>query len=78
MATETKGNKVSVDKVRNAVKAYGLQKQIAAELGTSDANLSKFLDGQLPLFGRLLEVLGLEVVERGEVDELKSVLKRYL
>lgn len=78
MATETKGNKVSVDKVRNAVKAYGLQKQIAAELGTSDANLSKFLDSQLPLFGRLLEVLGLEVVERGEVDELKSVLKRYL
>ena len=75
---ETAGNKVSVEKVRNAVKAYGLQKQIASELGTSDANLSKFLEGQLPVFGRLLEVLGLEIVEKGEVTELKSVLKRYL
>ena len=75
---ETTGNKVSIEKVRNAVKAYGLQKQIASELGTSDANLSKFLEGQLPTFGRLLEVLGLEVVEKGEVSELKRVLKRYL
>jgi ribosome-binding protein aMBF1 (putative translation factor) len=66
------------DRVRAAVRSYGLQKQLASKLGMSDSNLSKFLDGQLPVFLRLLEVLDLEVVERGEISELKRVLKRYL
>lgn len=80
MANETTGNSVSnsVGLIRSAVKSHGLQKQLAYELGISDANLSKFLEGQVPMLGRLLEVLGLEVVEKGEVADLRRVLKRVL
>jgi hypothetical protein len=75
---ETTGKEVSASRIRAAVRSYGLQKQLAAEIGTSDANLSKFLDGQLPVFLRLLDLLDLEVVDRGEVDDLRRVLKRCL
>lgn len=76
---ETTGNSVStMATIKAAIKAHGLQKQLAADLGMSEANLSKFIDGQLPAFSRLLSVLHLEVVEKGEVDDLKRVLKRCL
>ena len=77
----TTGNKVASDcgdRIRLAVRSYGLQKQLAAEVGISDTELSKFLDSQLPKLARLLSALGLEVVEAGEVDDLKRSLKRYL
>ena len=73
----TTGNLVS-DRIRAGVKAYGLQKQLASELGMSDADLSKFLEGQLPKFARLLEALQLEVVDGGPVSDLKRVLKAVL
>ena len=73
----TTGNLVS-DRIRAGVKAYGLQKQLASELGMSDADLSKFLEGQLPKFARLLEALQLEVVDGGHVSDLKRVLKAVL
>ena len=76
---ESTGNSVStLTTIKASIKAHGLQKQLASDLGMSEANLSKFIDGQLPAFARLLSVLHLEVVERGEVDDLKRVLKRYL
>lgn len=68
----------SEERIRASVRAFGLQKQLAYRLGMSDSGLSKLLDGQLPVFLRLLEVLDLEVVDRGEVTELKRVLKRCL
>ena len=77
----TTGNKVSSDcsdRIRLAVRSYGLQKQLAAEVGISNAELSKFLDTQLPKMSRLISALGLEVVESGEVEDLKRSLKRYL
>jgi hypothetical protein len=76
---ESTGKQISTsERIKNAMRSYGLQKQIASELGTSDANLSKFIEGQLPVFARLLDLLDLEVVERGEVQDLKKVLKRCL
>ena len=70
------GNSLAV--VRAAIKAHGLQKQLAYELGMSEANLSKFIDGQLPVFAKLLTILHMEVIETGEVEDLKRVLKRCL
>jgi len=78
MSVESNGNKVSVERIRNAVRAYGLQKQLASALGTSDANLSKIIDGQVPTVLRLLDALGLEVVEKGEIEKLRGLLKIYL
>lgn len=75
--TATTGNSVS-DRIRAGVKAYGLQKQLASDLGMSDPDMTKFLDGQLPRFARLLEVLELEVVDRGHVTDLRRVLKEVL
>ena len=75
---ETAGNNLSAERVRAAVKAYGLQKQLAIEIGMSDGNLTKYLDGQLTTFCRLLDVLGLEVVAKGHVNDLRKVLKEVL
>ena len=75
---ETTGNKVSIERIKNAVRAYGLQKQLASALGTSDANLSKIIDGQVPTVVRLLDALDLVVVERGEIEKLRGLLKIYL
>lgn len=77
MRTETTGNSIS-ERVRSGVKAYGLQKQLASELAMSDADLSKFLDGQLPKFAKLLEALHMEVVDVGHVSDLRRVLKAVL
>ena len=73
---DTTGNSLAV--VRAAIKAHGLQKQLAYELGMSEANLSKFIEGQLPVFAKLLAILHMEVIEAGEVEDLKRVLKRCL
>lgn len=73
---ESTGNSISI--IKSAIKSHGLQKQLALELGMSESNLTKFIDGQLPNFVRLLAILHLEVVEKGEVDDLKRVLKRCL
>ena len=75
---ETTGKSISVERVRLSIKSHGAQKTLALELGTSDANLSKFLEGQLPTFGRLLDLLGLEVVEKGHINDLRRVLKEVL
>ena len=69
---------MSETRIRDSVRRYGLQKQLASKLGMSDSNLSKLLDGQLPVFLRLLDELGLEVSDPMEVEYLRRVLKRYL
>jgi hypothetical protein len=74
---ETTGNSIA-DRVRSGVKAFGLQKQLALQLGMNDAELSKFLEGQLPKFARLLAALELDVVDAGHVRDLKRILKAVL
>ena len=74
---ETTGNSIS-ERVRAGVKTFGLQKQLAAEMGVSDVELSKFLEGQLPKFARLLQALDLEVVDVGHLADLRRVLKTVL
>lgn len=78
MSLDTSGKQFSTDRVLLSVKAHGLQKQLASELGMSDGDLSKLLNDQLPKIGRLLDVLGLEIVRKGHVAELRSVLKEVL
>jgi len=69
---------VSLNRVRAAARSYGLQKQLAAAAGMSDSMLSKYLDEQLPRLCVLLDLLGLEITDRGHVDNLRRVLKEVL
>lgn len=75
---ETTGKTISEERIKTAIKAHGQQKTLAIELQMSDSNLSKFIDEQLPLFCRLLDVVGLEVVQKGHVADLRRVLKEVL
>ena len=76
--SRTPANDGSESRVRSALRGYGQQKRLAINIGVSESSLSKFIDGQLPVFLRLIDELGLEVVDRGEIRDLKNVLKRYL
>ncbi len=69
---------VSATRVRAALAAYGQHKRLALDAELSDTELSRLLNDHLPKFTRLLELLGLEVVEAGHVDDLRRVLKQVL
>lgn len=68
----------SFQRVQAAVTAAGSQKGIALELGMSDTDVSRLLHQHLPQICRLLDHLGLEVVEAGHVEDLRKVLKVVL
>ena len=67
-----------MDRIRASVRAYGQQKALAMDLGMTESTLSKLLEIQVPHLCALLDRLGLEVVEKGEIDDLLRVLKRRL
>lgn len=69
---------ISMNRLSEAVRAYGLQKQLASEMGMSDTELSRVLHEQAPKLIKVLSVLGLEVVPTGHVEDLKRVLKEVL
>lgn len=69
---------VSLNRLTEAVRAYGLQKALASDLGMSDADLSRLLHDQAPKLIRVMAQLGLEVVDSGHVGDLRRVLKEVL
>lgn len=69
---------VSMNRLAEAVRAYGLQKQLAQDVGLSDADLSRVLHEQAPKLIRVLSVLGLEIVDASHVHHLRRVLKEVL
>lgn len=75
---EKKSNVVSMNRLSEAVRAYGLQKQLAADVGMSDADLSRLLHDQAPRLIKVFSTLGLEIVDSGHVEDLKRVLKEVL
>lgn len=68
----------SRERVLAAVRGYGLQKQLAQDAGMTDSMLSKYLDEQVPRLCGLLDLLGLEIVSRGHVGDLRRVLREVL
>ena len=48
------------------------------DLGMTESTLSKLLEIQVPHLCALLDRLGLEVVEKGHVANLRAVLKSVL
>ena len=68
----------SFQRIQVAVQASGAQKNLALELGLSDTEVSRLLHQHLPQICRLIEHLGLEVVDAGHVEDLRKVLKVVL
>lgn len=69
---------VSMTRLTEAVRAYGLQKALAQDVGLSDTELSRVLHEQAPKLIKVFSVLGLELVEQGHVNDLRKVLKEVL
>lgn len=76
--TEKDLQTLSTSRLAEAVRAHGLQKQLAMDVGMSDADLSRLLHEQAPKLIRVLSVLQLELVPGGHVADLKRVLKEVL
>ncbi|MEC4683386.1 MAG: hypothetical protein VST70_06890 [Nitrospirota bacterium] len=56
----------------------GPRKNLAREVGVSDGQLSKLLNGQLREYCRILEALGLEIVTEDYLKALKTVLQKEI
>ena len=69
---------ISLNRLSEAVRAYGLQKALAQDVGLSDTELSRVLHEHGPKLIKVLSVLGLIVVDADHVDTLKRVLKEVL
>lgn len=69
---------ISTSRLSEAVRAYGLQKVLASDVGLSDTELSRILHEQAPRLIKVLSVLGLEIVPAGHVTDLRRVLKEVL
>lgn len=65
-------------RITESVRAYGLQKALAQDVGLSDTELSRVLHEQMPKILKVLGILGLEVVPADHVADLRRVLKEYL
>lgn len=76
--SEKNFHNVSLSRIQEAVRAYGMQKRLAADLMMSDTELSRLVHEQAPKLTALLALLNLEVVEAGHVAALKAVLKEVL
>lgn len=69
---------ISMNRLSEAVRAYGLQKALAQDVGLSDTELSRVLHEQAPKLIKVLSVLGLEIVDKDFVEALKKVVKNVI
>ena len=68
----------SLERIRAALAAGEKRAAIAAEVGVSEGQLSKLLNGDLRRFCQTLECLGLEVYPSEYIGALERVLKERL
>lgn len=76
--SEKELQQISMNRLSEAVRSYGLQKVLAQDVGLSDVELSRVLHEQAPKLIKVLSVLGLELVPSGHVQDLRRVLKECL
>lgn len=69
---------VSANRLQEAVRKYGLQKQLASDLMLSDTEVSRLINDHAPKLIALMTLLGLEVVSSDYVDSLKKILRESL
>lgn len=64
--------------VEDRLVLYGPRKNLAAQVGISDGQLSKLLNGSLREYCRILDALGLEIVQEDYVKALKIILQKEI
>lgn len=60
----------SKQRIQNALVVAGKRAALADQVGVSEGQLSKLLNGELTAFCRILEALGLEVYQTKYVESL--------
>lgn len=65
----------NLELIEDRLVQYGPRKNLAREVGVSDGQLSKLLNGQMREYARILAALELELVPREDLKALKTILK---
>lgn len=65
----------NLDRIEERLTQAGSRKNLAHEVGISDSQLSKLLNGSLREYCRILEALDLEIVGVDYLKSLKTILK---
>lgn len=64
--------------IEDRLTQYGPRKNLALEVGVSDGQLSKLLNGQLREYSRILAALGLELSSTEYLQSLKILIKQEM
>ena len=68
----------NLELIEDRLVQYGPRKNLAREVGVSDGQLSKLLNGQLREVARVLAALDLELVPKDYLKALKTVLQKEI
>ena len=68
----------NLELIEDRLVQYGPRKNLAREVGVSDGQLSKLLNGSLREYCRIMEALGLEIVSEEYLKALKTVLQKEI
>ena len=68
----------SMDRIRAALASGEKRAALADEIGISEGQLSKLLNGELRRLCQILEALGIEVVPTDYLTSIERVLKERL
>lgn len=68
----------SVDRIQAALANAGKRAALATELGISEGQLSKMLNGEVRRFCALLALLDLEIHPTGYVDALRTIVREEI
>ena len=64
--------------IEDRLTQYGPRKNLAFEVGVSDSQLSKLLNGSLREYSRILSALGLEIIPQEYLKAIKTIAKEEI
>lgn len=68
----------SRDTIANALAVAGKRAALAEQVGVSEGQISKLLNGELATYCRILEALGLEVVRTRYLESIEQIAAEHL
>ncbi len=68
----------NLELIEDRLVQYGPRKNLAHEVGVSDSQLSKLLNGQLREYARILSALDLELVPKEYLKALKTIVQKEI
>lgn len=68
----------SRETIANALAVAGKRAVLAEQVGVSEGQISKLLNGELATYCRILEALGLEVVRTRYIESIEQIAAEHL